>query len=270
MPEPQVLGFDEAGSGRHLVLIPGFPLDARMWEHQLEGLSEDRRVIAVDLRGRRRSKDIDPTSATIDLYADDVAKTIRRLGQEKVDLAGLSMGGYVVFSFFRKYPEMLRSLILIDTKAAGDSPEAQEQREKVAAEVLEKGTRPLTETLLPKILAPGATEEVKDRTFEMFRDTPPETAAADSLAMKDRADSAHDLGSIKVPTLVLHGDADQIMPIDDAKHMASLIPGAKFVSIPRAGHLAPLENPDQVNFAIAKFLGELDSAQEAAQEGDER
>ncbi|MGH9197635.1 MAG: alpha/beta fold hydrolase, partial [Acidimicrobiia bacterium] len=97
MTEPMVLGYDEAGSGPVLLLVHGFPLDSTLWEKQLEGLKDIRRVVAVDLRGRGKSK-ADPNGWSVDLYADDVAKTIDSLGGDPVDVAGLSMGGYVVFA----------------------------------------------------------------------------------------------------------------------------------------------------------------------------
>lgn len=253
MTEPMVLGYDEAGSGPVLFLIHGFPLDRTLWEGQLEGLKDIRRVVAVDLRGRGKSE-AKPNGWSVDLYADDVAKTIESLGSEPADIAGLSMGGYVVFALLRRHPEMVRSVILIDTKAGDDPPEAKEGREKTAATVREQGTLAVAEGLIPKLVSPGASQEVKKKALAMAKNTPGETVAADALAMRDRPDSTSDLGMIKVPAVVIHGEDDQLMPVAGAKEMADLIPGAKFVTIPRAGHLAPLENPLAVNDALRNFL----------------
>lgn len=256
MSEPMVLGYDEAGSGPVLLLVHGFPLDASFWEKQLVGLSGIRRVVAVDLRGRRRSP-AEPDGWTIDLYADDVGATVEALGVDRVDLAGLSMGGYVVFSFLRRHRDKVRSLLLIDTKAEADSAEAREGREKTAAQVREKGIDALLEGLFPKIFAPGTGDQVKSKIRKMFEDTPVTTAAADALAMRDRADSTADLKGIALPTLVVHGEQDALMGIDAARTMADGIPGAAFVAIPGAGHMAPLEQPDAVNAAIRDFLSRL-------------
>lgn len=256
--EPMTLGYDEAGSGQALVLVHGFPLDRTMWEEQLKGLSGIRRVIAVDLRGRGKSPAEDTGDWNVDLYADDLAATIDSLGAGKVDLAGLSMGGYVVFSFWRRHAAKVRSLILIDTKAEADSPEAKQGREKTAALVREKGTGELIEGLLPKLFAPATGDEVKSKVRKMFENTSAETAAADALVMRDRPDSAPGLAKITVPALVIHGEQDALMPIDGAKAMAEKIPGARFVSIPDGGHMAPIENSSATNSAIQDFLETLE------------
>lgn len=249
----RTLGYDQAGSGPVLVLVHGFPLDRTMWSEQLQGLSDLRRVVAVDLRGRGKSPGGDPVT-TIDDHADDVAATVESLGVDRVDLAGLSMGGYVVFAFRRRHPQMVRSLILIDTKAADDPPEAKEGREKAAAAAREQGTIGLFEGLGPRLLAPSASDEMKARLRAIFESVPGEASAADSLAMRGRPDSTPDLAAVDIPTLVIHGAEDALMPAEGAEEMAGRISGARFVPVPNAGHMAPFENPRAVNAAIREFL----------------
>lgn len=250
----KVLGYDEAGQGDVLLLVHGFPLDRTLWAEQVSGLSDIRRVVAVDLRGRGKSPDESAEGWSMDVYADDLAATIDSLGVEKADVAGLSMGGYAVFNLLKRYPDKVRSLILVDTKPGDDAPEAKEAREKTAILVREKGTVELVNTLLPKLFAPAATDPVKEKVRAMFENTPAETAAADALAMRDRVDFTPDLERINIPTLVIHGADDALMPSAGAKDMASAIPGAKFVEIPDAGHVSVIENPEQVNQAIREFL----------------
>ncbi|MCA1841422.1 MAG: alpha/beta hydrolase [Actinobacteria bacterium] len=250
------LGFDSAGEGPVLMLVHGFPFDRTMWSAQLSDLSSNRRVVAIDLPGRGKSQHVNPDGMTMDDYAEAVAETIDSLGVEKVDLAGLSMGGYVVFALWRKYPERVRSLIFIDTKAGDDAPEAKEGREKTAALVRENGTAALLDSLFPKLFAPDTAEAIKAKVRRMFEDMPAETAASDALAMRDRPDSTVDLASITVPVLVIHGEQDQLMPIDGAKSMAGLIPGARFAAIAQGGHMSPLEDPVAVNQALNDFLGD--------------
>ena len=250
----KVLGYDDAGDGDALVLVHGFPFDRRMWDGQLSGLSDSRRVVAIDLRGRGKSSDLDADGWTMETAAQDIAATIDSLGADKVDIAGMSMGGYVVLAFWRLFPEKVRSLILIDTKAAEDAPEAKEGREKTAALVREKGTEELVVGLLPKLYGPTPSSELDERAKQMFLDTPSETAAADALAMRDRPDSTPLLATITVPTLVLHGEMDQLMPLEVGSQLAAAIPDAKFVPIPNGGHLAAMENPSAVNQAIKGFL----------------
>ena len=256
MPDAMELAYEERGSGPVAVFIHGFPLDRRMWIGQLSGLAKIRRCVAVDLRGNGLSKidDADP-SFSMDLLADDVAKTMDEIGADQADICGLSMGGYVAFAFLRRHPARVRSLILADTKAEADSDEAKTGREKTAAMVREQGMEALWEGLGAKLLASNPKEEDVTRLKEMFLAQDPAVIAADALAMKDRPDSSPDLAGITVPVLWVHGEEDQLMPVDGARATAEKIPGAKFAAIPRGGHMAPMENPGTTNEAILEFLG---------------
>jgi pimeloyl-ACP methyl ester carboxylesterase len=255
MPEPLQLAYEERGSGPALVLIHGFPFDRTMWIEQLKGLAKVRRVVALDLRGHGLSKDPAPDKRyTMDLFADDVVATMDELGADKADVCGLSMGGYVVFAFWRRHRDRVRSLVLMDTKAEADSPEAKEGREKTASLVREQGMDPLIDTLLPKLVSKAPPEQVVERCKQMFLSTPPEVAAADALAMRDRPDSTPDLAGIDVPVLWIQGEEDALMPVEGARATAEKIPGARFVSVPGGGHVAPMENPDAVNAAMTEFL----------------
>ena len=257
MPEAMELAYEERGSGPVLLFVHGFPFDRTMWVPQLAGLAKIRTAVAVDLRGHGLSDVISGGDFSMDLFADDIAKTLDAIGTDKADIAGLSMGGYVLFSFWRRHPERVRSLIFIDTKAEADSEEAKAGREKTAETAASQGMQPIYETLSGKVVGSAPSVEVQDKLKEMMLGTSPEVAAADSLAMRDRADSTPDLPNIDVPVLWLHGEEDALMPIDGARASAAKIPGAKFVSIPKGGHVAPMENPDATNAAIADFLKSL-------------
>jgi pimeloyl-ACP methyl ester carboxylesterase len=191
----------------------------------------------------------------MDLFADDVAKTLDEIGADQADVCGLSMGGYVAFAFWRRHRDRVRSLILCDTKAEADSDEAKAGREKTAAMVREQGMEALWEGLGPKLLASNPSEENVARLKEIFLAQDPAVTAADALAMRDRPDSTPDLAGISVPVLWIHGEEDQLMPVDGARATTEKIPGAKLAAIPRGGHMAPMENPTATNEAIAEFLG---------------
>ncbi len=256
MSEPMELAYEERGSGPATIFIHGFPLDRRMWIGQLAGLTKNRRCVAVDLRGHGLSKiDEKEPASSMDLFADDVAKTMDELGADQADICGLSMGGYVAFAFLRRHPARVRSLILADTKAEADSDEAKAGREKTAAMVREQGMEALWDGLGAKLLASNPKEEAVARLKEMFLAQDPAVIAADALAMRDRPDSTPDLAGITVPVLWVHGEEDQLMPIDGARATAEKIPGAKFAGIPHGGHMAPMENPQATNDAILEFLG---------------
>ena len=252
-----ILGYHEQGSGPPLVLIHGFPVDGRVWNGQLKGLSGDRRVIAVDLRGRGRSPAADEEGWTMDTYAGDVADTLRDLEIDKADIAGFSMGGYVVFSLWRSHPEMFRSMILMSTRSTEDPPEGKEGRVRVASLAREKGSAALAGMMFGKFFAPGADEAVKDQVKEILQSIPGTTSASDSLAMGKRPDSTGDLSMISVPVVVVHGEQDALMPPEVARSMAEEVPDGRFAPIADAGHFALVEQPSAVNAAIAEFLSGL-------------
>lgn len=254
MAEPMELAYEERGSGPVLLFVHGFPFDRTMWIPQLSGLAKVRTCVAVDLRGHGLSADPTPQDYTMELFADDLAKTIEAIGADKVDLAGMSMGGYVVMAFWRKYRDKVRSLIFVDTKLDADSDEAKAGREKAAEAIAANGMEAFWEGLGPKLFGASPSEEVKDRAAAIARSVAPEVAASVALAMRDRADSNDLLEQIDVPVLWIHGEEDGLMPVDAARATAAKISGAKFVAIPKAGHLANMENPEAVNDAIKEFL----------------
>jgi 3-oxoadipate enol-lactonase len=252
-----VLGCDARGSGRALVLIHGFPFDRTLWGPVMDELADMRRVIAVDLRGRGKSVDVARGALvwSIDDHADDVAATIDALGGGEADVAGLSMGGYVLFSLLRRHPEKVRNAVLISTKATADDEAGRKGREAVAEKVRRDGTLSIFDDLVPKkILAPGASQEVRDKLRAMFEHTPGGTAAADALAMRDRADSTGDLAFLRGRTDVLHGALDPLMPIAGARAMAEAIPGARFAAIEGAGHVPALEKPKETAAVLREWI----------------
>jgi 3-oxoadipate enol-lactonase len=247
------LGFQERGSGKVLLLVHGFPVDSRIWRHQLSDLAGIRRVVAVDLRGRGASP-ATPDGWNMDTYAGDVAETIEALGVGPVDLAGLSMGGYIAFALMRRRPDLVRTLILVSTRATPDAPEMRAGRDAAAALVAKSGIGALADRMLPRILAEDAPQQIRREVTGLIFDTPGPTAAADTIAMRDRPDSTPGLASIRVPVLVIQGESDSLSPPGSGRQLADAMPDARLALIPAAGHFAPLENPGAVSFAIASFL----------------
>lgn len=255
--EPQALAFEERGSGPTLLFVHGFPLHAGMWKAQVAGLAKTATCVAVDLRGHGMSDAIGVEGATIDLFADDLAATLDELGTDQVDLCGLSMGGYVALAFWRRHRARVRSLILADTKAEADSDEAKAGRDATAKLVTDEGLAPLWEKLRGVLLGESPSDEVVARAGEIILSTPPATAAAVALAMRDRVDSTPDLAEIDVPVTWVHGAEDKLMPIAGAEASANGMKDATLISIPKAGHLSPLENPDAFNDAVRAHLARV-------------
>lgn len=250
--------YTDRGSGMPLVLLHGFPLDSRMWDAQVNELSSRWRVIAPDHRGFGRSRSDQPF--TIESLADDAHALLSELKALPCVLAGLSMGGYVALAYAKKYPTDLRGLILIDTKAEGDSSEAKEGRQKMIDSARTGGSKVVADQMMPKMLAdetPKARPHQAQALRQMMEACPPRTIEHALLAMRDRPDRTTDLPSIPVPTLILVGDHDRITPPDVAESMRAKIPRAQLTIIKGAGHMSPMEQPAQVNQAITRFLNTL-------------
>jgi pimeloyl-ACP methyl ester carboxylesterase len=245
------LHFKESGTGPPLVLLHGFPLDSRVWNHQRSGLSDAFRVITPDLRGFGKSASADPF--TMESLADDVHALLRELKALPAFVGGLSMGGYAALAYAKRYPTDLRGLLLIDTRAEGDSPQGKEGRGKMIELVRQSGAAAVAEQMMPKMLAPGASEDVKRELKSIMESCLPLTIEHALLAMRDRADHTCDLPSIASPTLILVGESDAITPPASAEVMHKAIPHSQLVVIPAAGHMTPMESPHAVNAAIRAF-----------------
>jgi len=245
------------GHGRPLVLVHGFPLDHAMWESQLAGLTREARVIAPDLRGFGHSSATDGT-VTMEQMADDLAGLADAMElPERFVLGGLSMGGYVALAFWRKYASRVAGLILCDTRAAADSPEAAAARHETADRVLREGPAFLVNAMTPKLFAPSTPQrqpELVEAVQDVILQNDRRGLAAALRGMAARPDSTGLLAEIACPTLILVGQEDVITPVAEMRTMADAIPGARLVEIPRAGHLAPLENSAAANAAIRAFL----------------
>lgn len=254
------LPFDDRGQGAVVVLLHGFPLDRSMWSAQLEALSTRYRVIAPDLRGHGRAA-ADPGVYSMDLMADDLIETLDDLGVRDVVLGGLSMGGYVALSAILRYPDRFRALILMDSRAGVDEPEAARARRIVAAKVEAEGdVTPVVDGMIPKLFAPSTYTEnpaLVAATRALMMRAAPGTVASALRGMSERPDRTEDLPGIAFPALVIVGAHDAITPPAEAQAMAAALPDDRLEIIQGAGHLAPMERPAEVNRAILAFLDAL-------------
>jgi pimeloyl-ACP methyl ester carboxylesterase len=243
-----------------VLFIHGFPFDHLMWRHQLAALTRWR-CIAPDLPGAGTSRGSESADEfSMGSYADDLIARLDGLQVGPAVVCGLSMGGYIVFEFLRRFPERVRAAMLLSTKAAADTPEAKRDRDALAATARHRGVQAVADELLPKVLARPTLERqpavVREVTEMILRQ--PVTGIVGALrALRDRPDSTPLLARIRVPVLVVAGDDDQIAPAAGREEMARAIPGAQFVLIPESGHLSPLERPAAVNAALNAFLGQL-------------
>ena len=238
-----------------LLLVHGFPLDRRLWAAQVDPFANMTRVISPDLRGHGRSQVV-PGPFTMEQHADDLAALLDHLKVRQTVVAGLSMGGYVAFAFWRRYPQRVRGLILADTRAEPDGAAARAGRDAAMVTVQQMGAAAYADEMLPRLLAPAnlADAKIAGAALKMMAEQSVEGIIGALGGLRDRTDSRDTLPTITVPTLVIAGDVDVITPPADARALTAAIPGARLVVIPKAGHLSPLENPRAFNAAVRTFL----------------
>ena len=253
------LAWEEAGQGPPLVLLHAFPLHRGVWAAQRKEFSKRHRVITPDFRGFGESQGAEEDS-TMDLMADDLRGLLDALKLDRVVLGGLSMGGYVSFAFYRRYPECVAALILADTRATADTPDARKQRHDLAAAAERQGSEAVAERMVTRLLAPSTPDRRPDivaQVREMILSNSPATLARALRGMAARADSTPTLKTIKCPTLVLVGEEDILTPPTDSEALAQGIQYARLERIRGAGHLANLEQPGPFNRAVSDFLASL-------------
>ncbi len=249
-----MLFYREVGDGPLALFVHGFPLDHTLWLDQLKGLAHVRRCVAVDLRGFGKSDPTVDPSLTMEMLADDVAGVIQALGADRADLVSLSMGGYVALALYELRPSLVRSLTLIGTRASADSPEATRARDALADRLLDQGRNAVASELVTGMLGRSPSRRAQARLRSMIEGTRYETLIAALQGMKERQDRTSLLSRIDVPTLVVGGEDDTIVSVDEIRGIVQQVPGARIAIVPDAGHLAPIEQPDQVNQALIELL----------------
>ena len=250
------LAVEVRGEGPAVLFIHGYPMDRSIWAHPMAMLDGFRRI-APDLRGMGQS-DAPDLGYSIETYAGDLAALLDALGVDEVVLCGLSMGGYIAFEFLRRWRRRVRGLVLMDTRAEADTPEGKRARDAAAATAREGGASAIAESMLPKLVGPSTrTEapEIVEQVRAMVTATPVPGIVGALGAMRDRPDSTEDLAGLDgLPTLILVGEEDEVIPPVRARAMAEAIPGARLVVVPGAAHIPPLERPTATTDAILDFL----------------
>ena len=221
-----------------LLLVHAFPLDARMWERQRFGAT----TVAPDLPGFGMTPSAGSTM-TMTLAADHCLRAADAAGLDRFVVCGLSMGGYVTFELWRRAKDRIAGLVLANTRAGADTPEAAAGRRDLAARLRSEGNV-LAENP-PPLLAEDAPEELQQRVKGWVADQSAEAIAAAALGMAERPDSTGDLAGIDVPALVITSEGDRLIPADLTTPMADQIPGARLEVLPGVGHLSNVEAPDR-------------------------
>jgi 3-oxoadipate enol-lactonase len=244
------LAFERRGRGAPLVLIHGYPLDHTIWSEVVPLLEDDFDLILPDLRGFGESGAVKSDYRVSDL-ASDIAGLLDHLKINQAIIAGHSMGGYVALAFARAYPQRLAGLGMISSQVLADPPDRKEGRYKTAAEVAEKGVGIVADAMASKL---SADANIQLFVHKMIESQNPLGVIGALKAMAERPDSAEFFAKLKVPAVIVHGDADALIPIERGREMKVALAAAHYAELPGAGHMPMMENPGAVASAL-KFFG---------------
>lgn len=258
MPFVENLGariyWDEEGAGAPLLLIMGLGWSAHAWHRTRPVLSEKYRTIALDNRGVGRSEAPAGPYSMVQMAADAAAV----LGAARVNAAhifGVSMGGMIAQEFALQYPDKVRSLILGCTAAGG--PQAVRAEPNVLQVLMTRGQDPdeFAKAIGPFIYDAGTAAELIEEDTAVRRKWYPSGEAYFAQLQAILAWEAYSrLAKIAAPTLVIHGENDKLVPMENGKLIAARIPGAKLVILPKASHIFATDQPGAANAAVLEFL----------------
>jgi pimeloyl-ACP methyl ester carboxylesterase len=244
------VAYRRAGHGPPLVLAHGAASDSRSWQPQFDALADDLTVVAWDEPGAGRSSDV-PAGFGLPDYADCLAAVITSLAAGPAHVGGLSWGGTVVLELYRRHPELVATLIMIDTYAGwrGSLPEA-EVRARVDG--IEQMLAEPGGPTFPGLFAAGPPADFAALLDKIAADVRPDSMRT-ALSAMATADLTDLLPSVAVPVLLIWGELDARSPLSVAHQFASAIPDAQLVVIPGAGHVSNLERPERFNEAVRTF-----------------
>lgn len=250
------LFYEVMGQGPPVVLLHPFPANHEFWMPAGQALSSRYRLILPDLRGHGASSPGD-RPATMEKHAADIVRICDQEEVGRAAFAGVSIGGYTLFEFWRRYRERVAVLALCNTKPQSETDESRAARLKTAADVLERGTEPFIETMVPKVFGRTTISDrpdLVDAAKAMMRKMSPDAISLVQKGMANRADSVPTLKTINVPTLIVVGEEDIATPLPNAELMRQNISAADLKVIPRAGHYAVFEQPQAAGTLLRQFL----------------
>lgn len=240
------LAFERIGRGAPLVLIHGFPFDHSIWDEVIPLLKDDFDLILPDVRGFGQSDAVDEAYTMTDL-ASDVAALLDHLGLESAFLAGHSMGGYVTLAFADAYPQRVRGLALVSSQVAADPSERKAGRYAQARQIKEDG---IGETVAGMTTKLTADVRVQKFVHDLMRKQKPAGYIGSLQAMAERADTMSVLENNSFPVLLIHGEADGLIPLERAREIQAKVPRARMVELSGVGHMPMMESPQQVADAL--------------------
>jgi pimeloyl-ACP methyl ester carboxylesterase len=243
-------------SNQAILFVHGFPYDHSMWQNQIDFLQKKYYCVAYDVRGLGESS-VGDGQYMMEFFVDDLFNIVNALKLNKPVLCGLSMGGYIVLRAVEVNQKLFGGLILCDTKSEADTDTGKLTRALNIKMINEEGIVKFTDMFVTNCFA----EETPKQNEKMFLTTLYKSQKNNPLGVKgciiaimSRTDTTNSLSQINIPTLVVCGAFDKLTPPQVMRNLADTIKGSEFASIPFAGHMSPLENPECVNDLISGFL----------------
>ena len=249
------LYYEVVGDGPIVVLLHPFPLNHNFWAAIATQLSNRYRLILPDLRAHGESE-LGNGPATMQKLADDLAQLCREEETGKAIFVGVSVGGYVLFEFWRRYREQVAALVLANTRAGAETPESKAARLQAANRVLSEGTAGFFGEMLSKLLSQATRTnrpDIVNAARKMMQAMSPEDVAGVQRGIAERPDSVATLATIDVPTLLIAGEEDSV-PVSEFEFMRQHISGSELRVVSRAGHYAVLEKPEEFGHLLRGFL----------------
>jgi pimeloyl-ACP methyl ester carboxylesterase len=236
-----------------LVLLHAFPLDHRMWDEVRTGLTEHVELATPDQRGFGGAQ-LGADEPSLETVAQDV---ISSLNGRRALIGGCSMGSYVAMAVLRAAPELVAGLVLISGRATSDTEAARANRHTMASKIEDEGPSFVADAMIPALLGSETHERRPDVVASVRTIVSEQDGAAIAWAqraMAARPDSSELLRTTEVPTLLVRGEQDTLIPAEEADALAALMPKAEVVVLAGAGHLPPLEAPEEFTGTIARWL----------------
>jgi 3-oxoadipate enol-lactonase len=244
------LAYERRGKGNPLVVLHGYPLDRTIWNEVGPELEKNFDLVTPDLRGFGQTDAVEQVFTVADMAAD-IASLLDHLKIGKAVVAGHSMGGYVALAFARAYPQRLLGLGMISSQLLADPPDRREGRYKTAEEVAQKGVHGVADNMTPKLSADARVQMFVRGVIEMQK----AAGVIGALkAMAQRPDSTSLFSNLTIPVLVIHGDADALIPVERAREMKAALASANYAELKALGHMPMMENPQAVGEALKFFM----------------
>ena len=253
------IAYEIRGNGAPVVLLHPFPSHHEFWYPAASAFDSTYRLILPDLRGHGESE-IGEGPALMQKHATDIARVLDDAGVGKAIFVGCSIGGYILFEFWRRFRSRVTALALCDTRPQADNAEARSNRLKAAATVLEQGTEQFLDSMIPKFIGRttiSTRPDLVEGARVMMRQMSPEDISLVQQGMAARPDSVADLKTIDVPTMIVIGEEDTFSTVADGELMRQNIAGSQLKVIPKAGHYAPWEQPEAVGAILRRFLDDV-------------